>query len=764
MARYLTPSRIGLLTLTVLYACNEVTTSNSVAVLDFLIANIVPNATKKQQADNDVKHSLPLSAFEKALSPLASIMPGRSVYDTFLQRLWSIDCAHGLEGFLQILPALLRKSREQILLERELGMVPEVQEQQIIRTSPLGAFIRRSHLEFTRLQFQDGVALWQQFVAYRSPSWQYYERKTPQPRFHALDDNLNAFGIDHSHPLVQIMYGAALNGGSDDDAHSSHEIEKLLEFQVSEMQSLGSRLPEEMRSKLQQMSRSAASAPKLTHYLNFLDSWRAGDYTSALDHIHRYFDYTMQSRDRTFYQYALLNLAILQVDFGCAAEAIPAMQEAIATARENKDTTCLNFCMSWLYHFARTFPSDMKAIRDSGILGNETEGLAFLKSRAKDAEMWSLLSTSLLSEAKLGLQHGDSLAGVFESIAKAAHVNVTKATSNITGPTLLMRASAFSRIGQASLAMSSSDTFLTCCSNHAPIEDILKCKCRIAGFLAQRGRYNAITPTLDSIPRSTLRVLKYNNYLSFYSSLLKLRRLIRHKDLDTARRIATQLQGQDPPDLEISFSLAFLRIELLIAESNFGDALKLVEATAESAVASNNDIVVYTRLLNLKARILAASGNVLSSFSIIVRAAQLAYRALTLPALWEAIGLLANLLNGLREYHASLDLLGAIMSRVLECHDCELAAATYSYMVDAEMGLAGMEKSNKNRRNEWVNRALEHLEEAGKMFGFAEDAKGQLEVLYRKSLIMKWQGDLVLANDNASRYLEVKKTFEELCL
>lgn len=113
----------------------------------------------------------------------------------------------------------------------------------------------------------------------------------------------------------------------------------------------------------------------------------------------------MQSRDRTFYQYALLNLAILQADFGCHSEAVPAMQEAIATARENKDVSCLNFCMSWLYHFGKAFPSEMKDIQNSGMLGSEVEALSFLKAKAKDAEMWSLLSTTLLSEAKLGLQN-----------------------------------------------------------------------------------------------------------------------------------------------------------------------------------------------------------------------------------------------------------------------------------------------------------------------------------------------------------------------
>ena len=111
----------------------------------------------------------------------------------------------------------------------------------------------------------------------------------------------------------------------------------------------------------------------------------------------------MHNRDRTFYQYALLNLAILQADFGCFSEALAAMQETISTARENNDMACLNYSLSWLYHFGKAHPSQMDEIRGRGILGIEKEALAFLKSKAKETSMWSLLSTSLLSEARLTL-------------------------------------------------------------------------------------------------------------------------------------------------------------------------------------------------------------------------------------------------------------------------------------------------------------------------------------------------------------------------
>ena len=113
----------------------------------------------------------------------------------------------------------------------------------------------------------------------------------------------------------------------------------------------------------------------------------------------------MHNRDRTFYQYALLNLAILHADFGCYSEAITAMQETISTARENNDMGCLNYSLSWLYHFGKAHPEQIHEVQKKGMLGTDREALAFLKAKAKETSMWTLLSTSLLSEAKLALSN-----------------------------------------------------------------------------------------------------------------------------------------------------------------------------------------------------------------------------------------------------------------------------------------------------------------------------------------------------------------------
>ena len=640
----------------------------------------------------------------------------------------------------------------------------ETQTTGILRTSPLGAFIRRCYLEYTRLQFQDAIALWQDIIAFRAPTRQVFERKNAADGRNAIDVNFSELQIDSSHPLAQIMYSELTERENHFESdYSVHDTEKLMEFQVSEMQRLGGRLPEDMRSKLGQMSKAGTFVPKLAHYLKFLDSWRAGDYTSAFDNLHRYFDYTMQSRDRVFYQYALLNLAILQADFGCHNEAIPAMQEAIATARENKDTQCLNYCMSWLYHFGRAFPSEMKSIRESGILGSETEGLAFLKSRAKDAEMWTLLSTSLLAEAKLGLQHGDSLAVVFENIAKASHINVTKASTNITGPTLLMRAATFSRVGLTHLASTCGDTFLECYSKDAPIEDILKCTCRMSSILTSQGRYTEAQDMMSSLPPHILRVLKYNNYWQFYSNLLKLRQVIHRSDLSAAESIAEQLQGQGAPDLDLSTTLSFLQIEISLRRSDLTLALSQIESLA-TKTSESNDILTTIHLLNLKARVFIASSHPLKAFSIVVRTAQLSLRCRLLPSLWESITLLSLILTSLREFSAASDILVSIIPQILECQDNFLAARAYSGLADATIGLAGCSDAKSTKRTEFVNKAMEYLESALVGYRYMEDRQGQWDVLYKKGVVCAWRGDWGLANDVGSQYLKVEKEYEGMGL
>lgn len=54
----------------------------------------------------------------------------------------------------------------------------------------------------------------------------------------------------------------------------------------------------------------------------FLSCIRIGEYEGALENLHRFFDYCLLNREIPLYQYALLNLAILEHTFGHKQKAL----------------------------------------------------------------------------------------------------------------------------------------------------------------------------------------------------------------------------------------------------------------------------------------------------------------------------------------------------------------------------------------------------------------------------------------------------------
>lgn len=78
-----------------------------------------------------------------------------------------------------------------------------------------------------------------------------------------------------------------------------------------------------------------------------------------------------------------------------------------STARENQDPVCLNYALSWLLYLRQAHPNqDTSSFRSlTGLAGGvsgrgENDAVASLKARAREGKHWSLLSSTLLEEAK----------------------------------------------------------------------------------------------------------------------------------------------------------------------------------------------------------------------------------------------------------------------------------------------------------------------------------------------------------------------------
>ena len=214
--------------------------------------------------------------------------------------------------------------------------------------------------------------------------------------------------------------------------------------------------------------------------------------------------------------------------------------------------------------------------------------------------------------------------------------------------------------------------------------------------------------------------------------------------------------GQD-----MVFSVTTLEIDLQIRRQNYSSAMSVLETLATKLHDEEADILQRIKLMTLKARIFDKAGIPQKGFSVALRAATLAHKARLLPALWEAIGAVSRILTSLKEFDAAAKLLSSIMPQVLECEDCDLAGHTFSFLADAHMGMAGQANAETLQRKEQLTKALEYIDGSFDEFSRVGEIRGQCEMMAKKATIMHLNGDPVLANDCAAKYLDIKKAAKE---
>lgn len=253
MPRFLTPSKIGLLALIELYTDANVLTTSTITILSFILNQLLPATVPRSQASTpNSSDALPfildLKSFETLLSAHGSAagLPGRSLWDHFLKKLWDIDSLDALHEFFARRTNLLAKTAEELKKDNELGIPPPSPDMIILsRTSPFGSFVRRSKVEFERLRFSDAVSLWAAFVKWRQDSRTYWARRNNGlgrwTGDRALVEGQEEWGAEATEMLELVAYGGLSIEEAGDGRVSTDDVEKLLEFQVEQMQSKSSR-------------------------------------------------------------------------------------------------------------------------------------------------------------------------------------------------------------------------------------------------------------------------------------------------------------------------------------------------------------------------------------------------------------------------------------------------------------------------------------------------------------------------------------------
>lgn len=238
MSRYLTSFRIALLALITVYSDGLVPSSATIPVLSFLISYLLPVHSSSKEQEADTSHddfTTSIERLQKATIIYASAIPGRTVWDLLLKNLWTINSLDALHTFFDDLPSLLERPIEQGPSEDQRDS-QRPKRMLLSRNSPLGAFVRRAQLEFTRLQFHDGISLWKDLVGFRRPTLGLWKRRNPDVSSYSFDANLQDDATDADGKLAGLVYGDLSINTPEIVQTSTDDLERLLDYQIGKMQ------------------------------------------------------------------------------------------------------------------------------------------------------------------------------------------------------------------------------------------------------------------------------------------------------------------------------------------------------------------------------------------------------------------------------------------------------------------------------------------------------------------------------------------------
>ncbi|KAF2150472.1 hypothetical protein K461DRAFT_280471 [Myriangium duriaei CBS 260.36] len=740
MSRYLSPVKICIVILIDVYFHREAQPIDTIHLLAFISQHVLNRADTPSDGRQN-NQITDLKPFESLLSPLTSNFPGRSLHDVFLKYLWALSSFEKLDD-------LFEKSRSGGV-EATPDCLP------ITPTSSIGQFLRRCHLEFVRLQFSDAQQLWEDFVIFREPSWSAWASRNPDDA--AILLQLEGGDMGQISPVLIDRQNKRRNDRHETLA-SQDVLTQTIQYQLEILQSTGCRLPSEMQLQLAGMIQHASIAPADVHFIKFFDTWRCGAYSDAIDCLHRYFDYAVEGHGssqniKTYHQYALLHLAVLHADFGCYEEAIAAMNECIATARENQDSRCLNFGLSWLVHLRKAHPeyaAHEKMVQGAAFGGNESDILLFLQQKALESKDWTQLSSAILSQAESVVQDSGNLPKALEFSYQSAHLNLKHSIRSLQPTQTRLHGALFGLAGAQNVADFDTSVFHTVHAHKATQPELLGMKCMQAYHLVAQGRYDQAMQTLRDADPTQHRTLRMQNLHLGFANMVRFKRALHRNEMFTAWRLLSRIKvmrGMAEPD--VAFETHILELEYLRKADKANQAFERVTQLIEKLNESNDNAQTHRiRLLICKANLWAHVGKPAKGFSVALRAANAAYTRTLTPLMWSAVAALAAILDHMQEFAAARKLLDSIIPRAIEGGDVLLIARLYSQLTDAYVGQACQDyKKGSKERDQLLNAAQMYLERAKGAFTRVEDVDGTLSCLERKAMLFRYRGEDVLAEE-----------------
>ncbi|ANB12192.1 anaphase promoting complex subunit 5 [Sugiyamaella lignohabitans] len=617
----------------------------------------------------------------------------------------------------------------------------------LVSNSVLGNFFRKCFLAFERLEFDKMLGLWRDFEQFREETrtiWEeihlnIYKRgsirvrkeSTPlsdndelasNPSFlipqspgeedpsekcipalaHLISGDNDRF---RSSPLANNKDGKDNSNGS--GSHSSliniklsdETMEAIFENQVDQFQKHGSILPKHVVSVMEELVRIQSlkgSLPPSAYFLQYLEACRNRDHEKAFENLHRFYDYSMDSRGKSHYQYALFTLATLHAEFNNSSEAIRAAQEAIAVAHENMDIACLTQILSWLYSYLQNNPHCSLPVS----LASKEQIGQFLLAKSWDVSPL-LASLSFQNDVIQVLGNGRSgpptnLTNIFESLIKASFINITTNSPLTMASLNLVQSTLWNRLGVDVVSDMYLDNCLTLTTPANPSSSLhlgnssayLQAACIKAHKLLLQGHVTKSFDLLNSLKPLADRSIAYQQIWLPNALILHIWHALKENRLAQVDIYIQRLTGLFIASPYITHSAQLAEIELDLLSGNTSRAIDKTVKYVETSNDPNTDILFQLQYMIRHIRALCKSGRPTRAFSITLRCFQMAQRSALVPAVLESLILLTTILISRQDHRDALSILDTLVPKVSAC---DAASGGWGCTPDPAAPLASLE-------------------------------------------------------------------------
>ncbi|CAN6599739.1 hypothetical protein TRVA0_001S07734 [Trichomonascus vanleenenianus] len=644
---FLTPFKISLLIICMIYCERAVDKREEVKLIVEVIKHI--DAFNQSESVNCIDECS-VEAILSLLRNTKSMMAGTPLLELVLDRIIAIRSLDDLLHFA---------SKIDNYLLPEGKIVNELKENvmRVRKSSILGGFFCKSKLALEYMNFDQATALSELYLEFRQQ---------------AID--------------VQMGRSAPAASGK---AISLSNLENILDHQMREMERSGYCLSDETKEMLEDILARQQKLPATGYFLKYLDACQNREYELAFEFLHRFYDYMIDSKGRTHYQYALFALAIIHSEFGEGAESIKAARESIAVSRENTDTNCLIQIISWLKIFLKIHPrlksEDSSSVND------------FLNSFRRDHLELSENSAALESEILLLPERSGTITSLFESLLKAFVICFQPACS-VTTTLYYVQSVAWERCGLMTL----NDLYyrMSHSTNSSQSQEISKYTTSIRQSKRWQKKLSLeliIAQMKDMKPQIDQVALFQRSWLPFYQ-LLGLGKCIRDQGFQRSKQYLSTLSAFPITEFDTQQEIIYHAIQSNMSNGNYVEAARLIEQALSEKEEADALSIFHLRFKLLRCQLQCHLNRPSRVFTAIVKGYFMSEKKGYYSLALEYLTVFAHSLNVTGQFENSFRILDAALPRIIESGDKANLGNAYYQLSIARYGKIHQTKQSNFQR------------------------------------------------------------------